>query len=146
MTKKNKKRSSDKINKRALISPKQLILIAIVLGAYLLIKNPATLGSIQSQLPFTSNRQIQIASQSASLGRSVKGLYTKAQDYFIEFAENTNIPTKFTGLPDEVVIDDVVATFTQEVKDLPKNQVKRIKTQICQDVIDDATATISAQQ
>ena len=143
MAKKKKKRSE---KKSFLISPIQLILIAVVIGAYYLSKNPQMLESLPFQLPFNTESQIPTATKSASFDQTVKGLYSKAQDYFIEFAQNTKIPTKFTGLPEEVVIDDVVSTFTQEVKDLPKNQVKRIKTQICQDVINEATATISAEQ
>ena len=75
----------------------------------------------------------------------MSNLYSKAQDYFIQFAKNTKIPSKFTGLPEDMVVEEVVSSFSQEIKDLPNNQVKRIKTQICQDLIDEA-ASASAEQ
>jgi hypothetical protein len=74
----------------------------------------------------------------------VAGIYTKASDYFHSFAQNTKIPTRFTGLPEEVIVEDVVNTFSKEVKSLPQAQVKRIKSEICQDVITEAVATVSA--
>lgn len=51
------------------------------------------------------------------------------------------VPTQVSGLPEEVVIDDVVNNLVDEVKQLPENQVKKVKIQFCQDVISEATAS-----
>lgn len=58
----------------------------------------------------------------------VLGLYDKIQ-------EDQKIP----GLPEEVVVDEYVSKLTAEVKQIPNEQLKAVKRQFCQDVIDEAT-------
>lgn len=107
--------------------------------------DPQILGAtISNFLPSTATTSSEASSSAqTTFPGVVAGIYTKASDYFHSVASNTKIPTQFTGLPEEVVVEEVVDTFSKEVKNLPQTQVKRIKAQICQDVIDEAVATVS---
>jgi hypothetical protein len=139
-----KKKTTSKPKQKKLISPFQFILILTILAAFYAYKNP----SVLKALPFDTsklNLPQSTASSSADLTATANNLYSKATDYFLQFADNTNLPTKFTDLPEEVIVDQVVDSFTAEVKNLPNKQVKRIKTQICEDIISEAVATMSAR-
>jgi len=59
-----------------------------------------------------------------------------------DIIKNTKIPEPLLNQEDiseEIVVEDVVNNFTEEIKQLPEKQVKKIKYQICQDVISEAT-------
>ena len=138
-----------KKKKKSLISPFQIILIVIILTAFYFYKNPSQLNSLPLHyLPFDTSKlnlsEAKPTTPSASFQDTAGSLYSKATGYFLQFANNTNLPTKFDDIPEEVVVDQVVHSLTEEVKTLPQKQVKNIKTQFCQDVISEAVATTSA--
>jgi hypothetical protein len=43
------------------------------------------------------------------------------------------------GLPEEVVVDQALNGLTDQIKNLPKEQLKQVKIAFCQDVISEAT-------
>lgn len=59
----------------------------------------------------------------------------KAQQYLQSVAKTTKLPTSLTGLPEEVVVEDVMKNITGELKKLPEKEAEKLKVQFCQDVI-----------
>ena len=53
-----------------------------------------------------------------------------------EGLENIKVPKQFTGTDEEIVIEDAFNQFSQKIKDLPEQQVDRIKIQFCKDVLE----------
>jgi hypothetical protein len=141
------KKKKDKSKKDSSPTPKKgplILLILIIAVALAGAFNPGliNLDSLKSILATDPNS----ATASATLQGFINSTYHIFRDRFLDFAHKANLPTKFENMPEEIVVDNVVASFSQEIKDLPLKQVQKIKTQICQDVINQATATISGNQ
>ena len=73
--------------------------------------------------------------------QQILGLTDQAKNTAVTVAKNTELPSEMTGLPEEVVVEEYVSHLTDEVKKLPQNQLKQVKIEFCQDVIDEATAS-----
>jgi len=57
-----------------------------------------------------------------------------------KFLKTTTIPASLVGEESQgdIIVEDLVVDLTDQIKDLPSQQVKRIKTQFCDDVIQEA--------
>jgi hypothetical protein len=119
----------------------KFIVIGLALLAYA-IYNPSVIPHPQLQQQASQLNQT-ITSQDNSWQKKASWLYHKLQEKFLIFAQKTKLPKQLTGLPEEVVVQDIVDDLTNQVKQLPQKQVKSAKTQFCQDVINDATASIA---
>jgi hypothetical protein len=75
--------------------------------------------------PLDSQR---VAEAASGLRQQVLGLYDTAQ-------KDKRIP----GLPEQVAVDQYVGGLTNQIKALPDEQLKAVKRQFCQDVINEAT-------
>ena len=53
-----------------------------------------------------------------------------------EGLENIKVPKQITGTDEEIVIEEAFNQFSQKIKDIPEQQVDRIKIQFCKDVLD----------
>ena len=50
--------------------------------------------------------------------------------------ETIKVPKKLTGEEEEIVIQDVVDNFSEKIKNLPDEQVDRMKVQFCKDLLE----------
>ena len=66
-----------------------------------------------------------------------QNLITTAQQRLKEPISVKPIQQFSDNIPDEIVVDEVVASFSAQIKTLPKKQVDRIISQICQDYSDE---------
>lgn len=66
---------------------------------------------------------------------TVKGVIDKASD----------ITEDFSGTNPQEVVQQKVEAFSQEVKALPEKQIKKIKLEFCQDVIEEIELTCSQE-
>ena len=82
--------------------------------------------AVLNQPPVNTRR---VAETAENLRQQVLGLYNTAQ-------KDQRIP----GLPGQVVVDQYVGGLTNQIKALPDDQLKAVKRQFCQDVINEATA------
>jgi hypothetical protein len=78
------------------------------------------------QLPTLSS----ITQNAQSAKDRVLGAYSQIQ-------EKNVIP----GLPREVVVNDAVNQLTEQIKQLPAEELKQVKRNFCRDVIDEATSS-----
>jgi hypothetical protein len=49
------------------------------------------------------------------------------------------LPKNLSGGEEEIVVQELVDGWSEEIKHLPAEQVKKVKVKFCQDVINEAT-------
>ncbi len=137
MAKRRKKRK--KSLKKIITLLSRLLLISLVLGGYYVYKNPElikgqVLGeevSVEPESESTESIFTDLVSQ-----EKVADILGKTTDLVKEGLETIKVPKQFTGTDEEIVIEDAFNQFSQKVKDLPEQQVDRIKIQFCKDVLE----------
>ena len=137
MAKRRKKRK--KSLKKIITLLSRLLLIGLVLGGYYVYKNPElikgqVLGeevSVEPESESTESIFTDLVSQ-----EKVADILGKTTDLVKEGLETIKVPKQFTGTDEEIVIEDAFNQFSQKVKDLPEQQVDRIKIQFCKDVLE----------
>lgn len=142
MAKKKKKLTPEQRRRRKIRKlKKRLITIALILtalGAGYYLTNPATAGKASQSEQIATIRDKIITYSQIGQEQAVKVLGI-ATEYTERALRTTKVPKQLIGGDEEIIVDQVVKNFTEEVKKLPAQQAQKIKTQICQDVIDEAT-------
>jgi hypothetical protein len=69
----------------------------------------------------------------------------KSKSYIEQAFRTIKIPKKISGTSEEIVVEDVVSNLSNELKQLPAEQVKKIKIELCQDVIEEAVQACTDQ-
>lgn len=114
-----------------------LILLMVGLGAFTWfkpdwLKNPDWINQANKIKGEISHRVTQV---------NPSELWQESKSNVLGAYSNIQKENLIPGLPAEVVIDEAVDQLTQQVKDLPHQQVMKIKREFCRDVIDEATAS-----
>lgn len=145
MAKKKKKKKSDKPKK--FITKKKIrrfllraCLVALGLGIGVLfrpqvIKDPATRSQVENLrdrvLQANDEAQQQALEVLEEGSEKVKGAADKASE----------ITEEITDTNPQEYVDEKVDQLTEEIKSIPEEQVKKIKLEFCQDVIEDIEVT-----
>lgn len=74
------------------------------------------------------------------------GLVKGLNDEILPKIKEFKIPSDISGLPEEVVVEDFVASMTGELAKLPAKEFQRIQQSFCQDLLSAAMATVSGVQ
>lgn len=111
-----------------------VIFIIFIAGALFLYRNPG----IKSEIQSTSSAS-GIVAKSAEQASKILGIATKKT---VQSA--TNLYNKYTDEQEEALINSTVDNITKQVKDLPEQQVKKIKRRFCEDIIDELDAEETA--
>lgn len=106
------------------------IVAFIVLGLY----NPDLIDHPQAQKYFSQARNGVDHFLPHILG-SADWLKDRAQDIPKEEIMARVLGAKVDEMPDEIVVEELVKDFTDQVKSLPASQVERIKYHICEEII-----------
>lgn len=135
---KRKKRRTKKFKKiTTLLS--RLLLIGLVLGGYYVYKNPEFIkGQVlgEEASAESESESTEITLDSFVSQEKVAEILGKTTGLVEEGLENIKVPKQFTGTDEEIVIEDAFNQFSQKIKDLPEQQVDRIKIQFCKDVLE----------
>lgn len=116
-----------------------LLLLPLTVGAYYAYKNPQVLNKFISfsqqeestdetqsaDIIFTTNQATEV------LGATVSQIGSTAR----------SIIDKVTDEQEEALINKTVENISKQVKDLPEQQVRKIKVEFCKDVIDEYEST-----
>jgi len=149
MAKRKKKRSSKKQKK--LITKKKIrrlflrvCLVALGLGVGVLfrpqvIKDPVMRGQVEGLRDRVLQANDQVQDQALDAleegSEKVKGAAEKASD----------ITQDLTDTDPQEYVEDKVEELTEEIKSIPEEQVKKIKLEFCQDVIEEIEITCQNQ-
>lgn len=110
---------------------KRAVKLAILIAFYFLLL-PRLVPSMAPQVENTKNTIVSSANQAKVMMSQAAG----STDQILKSL------TQKTKLVDEegaeALIEDTVENLTRQVKDLPKEQVKRVKREFCSDLIDEA--------
>jgi hypothetical protein len=128
---------------KKILNPKLLIIIILISIAYLAWSQPQQIPYPALRAQVEKYKKPTATSSGISVTLDTPALVKQTQLVVSNLAKTIKIPTNVTGLPEEIVVEDVVNNLTAQVKKLPENQVKVIKTEFCQDVINEATATVA---
>ena len=137
MAKRRKKRKKSFKKITTLLS--RLLLIGLVLGGYYVYKNPEFIkGLVLGEEVSTGSESEPTETVLNSLinQEKVAEILGKTTDLVEEGLETIKVPKQFTGTDEEIVIEDAFNQFSQKIKDLPEQQVDRIKIQFCKDVLE----------
>jgi hypothetical protein len=96
---------------------------------------------IQSYVSYLKENPARIYESIPVEKEQVLGITDKIASFKIKLPDN--LPVE--GLPEEVVVDDLTKSILEGISALPKDQAKKVKVDICSDVINDAVATLSSQ-
>ncbi|MFC1653651.1 hypothetical protein ACFL1M_02290 [Patescibacteria group bacterium] len=135
MAKKRRKKKQSSFKKAKNLLSK-LLLLAVVFGAYYVYKNPEIISSEKND----SLQSVEQVGKDITLTSFVNEekfseILGKTTSLVEEGLENIKVPKQLSGTQEEIVIQDVVNNFTERVKDLPNEQVGRIKIQFCKDML-----------
>jgi len=135
----DKKKSSGTVNplkmlRRLLLKLGPLLVIGFLV---LLVLKPELIPNPEAQAKVMDMKESFL--NDSPIGEKVGWLASKATEKFLLFAKNTKLPKQVTGLPEEVVVEDMVNELGQTLKDLPANQVEKIKANFCADVVNNAS-------
>ena len=137
MAKRKKRRSKSFKKITTLLS--RLLLIGLVLGGYYVYKNPEFIkGQVLGEEVLTESefKSSEITLDSFVNQEKVAEILGKTTDLVEEGLETIKVPKQFTGTDEEIVLEDAFNQFSQKIKDLPEQQVDRIKVQFCKDVLE----------
>jgi hypothetical protein len=119
---------------------RKLLIIGILVGAYLLYKNaeqlPNPFGEEQSLVTMVTLVKEKVPVED-SLGQ-VKGVWD-------QLVAGEVLAPLISNIPEEIIVDETLAKLATELQHLPQSQVKRIKVEFCQDVINEATQAMTPQ-
>jgi hypothetical protein len=140
MAKRRKKRTKP-IKKILALVPK-LLLVGLVLGGYYIYKNPDIIinristnqDSNESNSPDSKSSEITLNNFVSQ--EQISNILGKTTGLVQEGLENIKVPKQLTGSDEEIVIEDAFNQFSQKIKDLPAEQVDRIKIQVCKDILE----------
>ena len=135
MAKRYKKRSKFKTIKTIL---SRLLLVGAVLGRYYVYQNPQLISQNSTQPEEPTEESVSSQSLETLINQEkVAEILGKTTEFVEEGLETIKVPKQLSGSQEEIVIQDVVDDFTEKVKDLPSQQVDKIKVQFCQDILGD---------
>lgn len=133
MGKKRKKKSSIRKIKH-LIS--RVLLVGLVFGGYYLYKNPQLVSQILNKQPPEELVSSQAILNNFISQEKASEILGKTTSLVAEGLENIKIPKQLSGSNEEIVIQDAFDQFSQKIKDLPAEQVDRVKIQLCKDILE----------
>jgi hypothetical protein len=114
------------------------ILIIVLIAAGYVVYNPQVIPNESLRQSVTQAKE-QMLGQNPETSSSVLGAFTQAKDSVVEWAQSTKLPPALTGQKQEIVVDEYVKGLTDQVKQLPADQLHRVKQQFCQDIVTEAT-------
>ena len=142
-----RKRSARRLKKRII----QLVLLAVVGGSVYLLVNPQIVADpvrrgqieqVREKVMGASvgTESVNVISQDSDNGAQavISQAISKSKSYIDQAFRTIKIPKKISGTSEEIVVEDVVSNLSNELKQLPAEQVKKIKIELCQDVIEEA--------
>jgi len=130
---------------KKIFTAKTIIILAVVGLGYLAWTQP-------EQIPYPPLKSQVLGLKTAESSESASPirldtpkLFRSAQGLVRSLNKSVKIPTNLTGLPEEIVVDELVKKLGEQLITLPDSQIKQVKVEFCQDVIDEATssATVS---
>lgn len=112
-----------------------LLLIGAVVGAYYLPQNPELITRIipqnaESQDQEDENSEV-VMTTSENIGSVLSSTVQNISNV------TRSIIDKMTDEQEEALINQTVKNLSTQIKDLPREQVEKIKYQFCQDVIEE---------
>ena len=141
MAKRRKKRKKSIKKITTLLS--RLLLIGLIIGGYYLYKNPELIKGqvLGEEVSIESESELKPESTESILNNlvsqeKVAEILGKTTDLVEEGLETIKVPKQLTGTDEEIVIEDAFNQFSQKIKDLPEQQVDRIKIQFCIDILE----------
>lgn len=113
-------------------------LLGLVVGGYFLWQNPKLIEQILSDSSVSQPKEK--ASQTVSTAaktstQNMSAILGKTTSFVEEGLQNLKIPKQLSGSDEEIVLEEVVNDFTAKIKNLPQEQVDRIKIQFCEDLL-----------
>lgn len=141
MAKKKKLSSGERRRKAARRFQGSVVkMVGLVLlgGAAFLLFNPQVIENLEQRQKVEAVRSNLFESGDEGGGQLTTAIES-AKEYIEHAFETIKIPKELTGSEEEIVVQELVDNLTEQVKQLPAEQVKRVKVGFCQDVIDEAT-------
>lgn len=115
----------------------KLILLAIVVGGVYVYQNPMLLPTqIQEVLIVNELIAPDVVVSSSKVKDETSTILGKTTSLLEEGLQNIKVPKNIIGGEEEIVLQEVFDNFTQRVKNLPNEQVDRIKIQFCKDLLE----------
>lgn len=120
-------------------------MITLLAGGGYLVYNPSVIPypEAQKQVIVVREKAIDQTPVVKDAAEKVLGLTAEAA---VDLAYDLRLSGENAKPPEEIVVEDMVDNFSQELKNLPQNQVNKIKAQFCQDLIDEATRSAGSGQ
>lgn len=126
-----------------ILNPKLLLLVLAIALGFLAWQSPQSIPNQKTAEFVQQFKSSQSGSEVTTIELNTPYLVDQAQKVFASFTQNTTLPSEITGLPEEVVVEDAVSSLTQELKKLPAKEAIKFKTEFCQDVINQHTASVA---
>lgn len=111
------------------------ILISAAVAAGYVLMNPTVLGNSAREEQVTRVRE-QLLAVSSSTQDRIAGILGATTSVVEEALKTTKIPKQLTN-QEEIVVDEVVKGFADEIKKLPAEQAKKVKRDFCADLIEE---------
>lgn len=121
---------------KKILNPKVLLLLLLILGGYFVWQQPEVIPYPSVSTAINQIKQSENPTQVLGASISAPDTLTKAQEAISSMIKTTKLPTSITGLPEEVVVEDLMISVTSELKKLPEKEAQKLKVQFCQDVLE----------
>ena len=132
-----KRRKKSKPFKKIITLFSRLFLVGLVLGGYYIYKNPDLVKSFKpDEVVSVESGSTEITLNNFVGQEKISEILGKTTSLVEEGLENIKVPKQITGTDEEIVIEEAFNQFSQKIKDIPEQQVDRIKIQFCKDVLD----------
>ena len=122
----------------------RIVMVGVLGAGVYLLSNPGAIENPKQREKVEAAREKLVESGSEG-GDQLKVSIDSAKEYVKEAFETTKIPKNLTGGEEEIVVEELVNNLSEEVKQLPAEQVKKVKIQFCQDVINEATGSANSE-
>lgn len=131
---------------KKLFSAKTILILAVVGLGYLAWTQPEQIPYPPLKSQVLGLKSMESSGSANTITLDTPKLVQSAQGLVSSLSKSIKIPTNLTGLPEEIVVDEVVKKLGEQLITLPDSQINQVKIEFCQDVINDATrsATVSA--
>lgn len=126
-----------------ILNPKLLLVVLLIAVGYFAWTQPQSIPHQQAREMVLGIKSSQTDGDISTVELNTPYIVDQAQKVLASFAQNTSLPSEITGLPEEIVVEDVVTNLSGEIKKLPAKEAKKIKTEFCMDVINEYTATVA---
>lgn len=120
----------------------KILILALLLGAGYVSYHPEVIPNEAVQQKVLGIRD-EIRKPDSPITQFAGKVWQSMTKVFLDFAKNTKLPKKITGLPEEIVVEDVVKKLTEQVKQLPAKEAHKVKQNFCADIVAESTGQVA---